>query len=351
MLASLLGSIAIAAVMASYTSSAIARPLEFTTAVAQRVTETANFKLIAPVTTNDEVGQLATSLNQLIQSVAAYTDEIKHTQAQLIQTEKMSSLGQMVAGVAHEINNPVNFIYGNIHYLETYIEDLLTLVNLYQEKFPQASAEIEQQLDDIDLEFIAEDVPKILTSMQNGTERIRELVLSLRNFSRLDESDLKMVDLHEGIENTLLVLSNRLKSAIAVKTSYGNLPLIECYPALLNQVFLNLIANAIDALLSDEENQNREISIQTEIGQKDEIIVRIKDNGCGINPEIKHKIFDPFFTTKPVGQGTGLGLSVSYKIIEKHHGKILVNSQLNQGTELIIYLPIKQTLSSAIFAA
>lgn len=351
LLSSLLLSAAIAGVIAIYISWAIARPLEFTTAVARRVTETGNFKLIAPVTAKDEVGQLATSLNQLIQRVAVYTEELKHAQAQLIQTEKMSSLGQMVAGIAHEINNPVNFISGNIPYLNNYTQELLDLLELYQQEFPQPTAEIKKQLEASDVEFIAQDLPKILNSMQAGAERIQELVLSLRNFSRLDESELKKVDLHEGIESTLLILNERLKGAIAVNKDYDKLPLIECYPAQLNQVFMNIINNAIDALHSCDEQINKQIIIKTDKVWSSQIRVSITDNGCGIPLEIQNKIFDPFFTTKPVGQGTGLGLAISYKIIEKHGGKIQVCSQPGKGTELAIFLPIEQSFCPLLKSA
>lgn len=348
---SLLLSVAMAAAMVIYTSYAIARPLAFTTAVTKRITETGNFKLVAPVTTNDEVGQLANSLNELIQKIAAYTEDVKNTQAQLIHREKMSSLGQMVAGIAHEINNPVNFISGNVAYLENYLQDLLNLIKIYQERYPELMTEMDGDIQGIDLEFIAEDLPKILISLKKGAERIREMVVSLRNFSRLDESEVKRVDLHQGIDSTLVILNNRMKGAIAIIRQYDKLPSIECYPAQLNQVFLHIIENAIDALLSSPYQENKQIAIQTEKVSLNSITIRIRDNGCGIPPEINNKIFDPFFTTKPVGQGTGLGLSISYKIIEKHQGKIQFSSQMGQGTEFIISLPIQQTLSPAVFAA
>ncbi|HEY9853749.1 MAG TPA: ATP-binding protein [Leptolyngbyaceae cyanobacterium] len=351
LLIGLLVSIGMAVAMATYTSWVIARPLVFTTAVAQRVTETGNFNLVAPVTTNDEVGQLANSLNQLIQRVALYTEEIKQTQAQLVQTEKMSSLGQMVAGIAHEINNPVNFISGNIPYLEGYMGELLNLVKLYQLHYPEASSEIEDKIDEMDLDFVSQDLPKILSSMKSGTERIRELVLSLRNFSRLDEAEIKKVDIHEGIDNTLLILSNRLRGAVNVKKDYSELPLIECYPAQLNQVFMNILNNAIDVLLICKGQENKQITIKTENNSSDEILVKISDNGRGIPTEIHDKIFDPFFTTKPVGQGTGLGLSISYKVIEKHQGKIEFYSAPGKGTEFTIYLPVRQKFSQVVLAA
>jgi len=375
---SMLLSVAVATALGFYTSRQIARPIEWVNQVALRVTQQSNFQLIAPVTTEDEVGSLATSLNQLVKWVGEYTheleqarqtleqrveertqelqqtlEELKQTQSQLIQSEKMSSLGQLVAGIAHEINNPVNFIYGNIEYTKSYTKDLLDLVNLYQQNYPNPTSAIQDKIEAIDLEFIIEDLSKILSSMKMGTERIRQIVLSLRNFSRLDEADMKPVDIHEGIENTLLILNNRLKRDIEVIRKYGDLPLVECYPAQLNQVFMNIIANAIDALeeslvigqksLVKEAGQmtKPQIIIQTEMVDYNYVRVGISDNGPGIPPEIKNKLFDPFFTTKPMGKGTGLGLSISYQIIEKHRGKIEVISELGEGTELAIALPIK----------
>ncbi|MCT7950390.1 HAMP domain-containing histidine kinase [Ancylothrix sp. C2] len=344
LIGSLFASTATAALMAVYTSHAIARPLETATKLAQQVSEEANFQLRVPVSSDDEVGVLASSLNQLIEWVAIYTQELKQAQAQLIQAEKMSSLGQMVAGLAHEINNPVSFIYGNLEYAENYAEDLLRLVNLYQKYYPQPGPEIEGELEATDLDFIREDLPKIIYSMKNGAERIRQLILSLRNFSRLDESDFKAVDLHEGIESTLLILNNRLMAKnVEVKKLYQDLPLVECYPALLNQVFMNILVNAIDAM--EEQVAKKVITISTELEKKEaenEVVkVRIADRGVGISAEIKEKIFDPFFTTKPVGSGTGLGLSICYQIVEKHGGQISVFSQVGVGTEFEIVLPVK----------
>lgn len=344
LIGSLFASTATAAVMAVYTSHAIARPLETATKLAQQVSEESNFQLRVPVSSDDEVGVLANSLNQLIEWVAIYTQELKQAQAQLIQAEKMSSLGQMVAGLAHEINNPVSFIYGNLEYAENYADDLLRLVDLYQKYYPQPSREIGEELENTDLDFIKEDFPKIINSMKNGAERIRQLILSLRNFSRLDESDLKAVDLHEGIESTLVILHNRLSTnQVEVKKLYNKLPLVECYPALLNQVFMNILGNAIDAM--EASGREKVITISTELEKKEAeneaVKVRIADRGVGISAEIKEKIFDPFFTTKPVGSGTGLGLSISYQIVEKHGGQISVFSQVGVGTEFEIVLPVK----------
>ncbi|WP_366930860.1 GAF domain-containing protein [Microcoleus sp. bin38.metabat.b11b12b14.051] len=260
--------------------------------------------------------------------IAQNLKDLQDTQAQLIQTEKMSGLGQLVAGIAHEINNPVNFIYGNLNHATDYTEKLLSLLELYQQQYFDASPEIGELTEDIDLEFLLEDLPKLLLSMKVGADRIRQIVLSLRNFSRLDESQMKAVDIHEGIDSTLLILQHRLKSSsdignIVLVKEYGNLPLVECYAGQLNQVFMNVIGNAIDALqsekLSDRKFVNPQIKISTAVGQINgdvpSAVIRISDNGSGISESMRERIFDPFFTTKPIGKGTGLGLSISYQIV------------------------------------
>ncbi|MCL1465936.1 PAS domain S-box protein [Argonema galeatum] len=286
--------------------------------------------------------------------------ELKQTQAQLVQSEKMSSLGQMVAGVAHEINNPVNFIYGNLSHASEYSEDLLNLLRLYQKHYPNPPVEIQDEAEARDLDFMLEDLPKILASMKMGANRIREIILSLRNFSRLDEAEMKAVDIHEGIDSTLLILQNRLKAKpertpIKIVKEYGDLPPIECYPGQLNQVLMNILNNAIDAL--ETQPAPRTITIHTEIvssqesavdGKKqkttDKVAIRIQDNGPGISESVKSRLFDPFFTTKPVGQGTGLGLSISYQIVvEKHRGVLKCISEPGQGSEFWIEIPITQT--------
>lgn len=341
-LASMGLSMVIAAILALYTSRAIARPIKAVTKVAQRAAQEGNYNLKAPVLTENEVGILATSINQLIEKVSTQIRELKQAQTRLIQTEKMSGLGQMVAGIAHEINNPINFIYGNIDYANDYIKDLLELLELYQHYYPEPAPEITNKIEDIELEFLSEDLSKLLSSMHSGAERIRLIILSLRSFCHLDEAEKKQVDIHAGIDNTLLILSHRLNQGIEIIKQYGTLPLLECYPAQLNQAFMNILSNAIDELLTYRQLSEPQIIIQTKLINDHQIEVRIRDNGSGIAPEIQDKIFDPFFTTKPVGQGTGMGLAICYQIMEKHSGKIEVFSQLNQGAEFVITLPVRK---------
>jgi len=340
---SMLISALIAVVLADKTSRAIAQPIETVTNVAQQVARESNFNLQVPVTTQDEIGVLAVSFNQLIQRVSEYTQELKQTQSQLIQTEKMSSLGQMVAGIAHEINNPVNFIGGNIDYANKYIQDLTDLVTLYQEYYPNPPDAILERIEDIELEFLREDLPKTLSSMKMGADRIREIVVSMRNFSRSDDGNMKSADIHEGIDSTLVILNHRLKQGIQVIKQYGKLPAVECSPAQLNQVFMNVIGNAIDALeevKKEDKGYSPTIWISTEVTADNTVTVKIRDNGPGIAAGCAQQIFDPFFTTKSIGKGTGLGLAISYQIVAKHHGKIEVNSQIGQGTEFVITLPV-----------
>ncbi|MCC5605733.1 GAF domain-containing protein [Nostoc sp. CHAB 5834] len=300
--------------------------------------------------------QLHNQTKEQTEKLTQALHDLKQTQTQLIQTEKMSSLGQLVAGIAHEINNPVNFIYGNINHVNDYAQDLLSILDLYLQSTSNPSPEIRDRAFEIDLEFLIEDLPKTLSSMKIGIDRIRQIVLSLRNFSRLDQAEMKPVNIHEGIDSTLLILQHRLKAkpespAIKLVKEYSDLPLVECYAGPLNQVFMNVLSNAIDALEDYSESQSNshssEITIRTALGELEgnvkSVVIRIRDNGPGIPETLKARICDPFFTTKPVGKGTGLGLSISYQIVvDKHGGVFKCDSQPGLGTEFWIEIPIKQ---------
>ncbi|MEL7038794.1 MAG: ATP-binding protein [Cyanobacteria bacterium J06592_8] len=344
-------------------------PLEEITQTTKQSIQEKNFDLAVRVSSSDEVGVLAETFNAYMQFVKelltksqttnqklqATLEELHFTQAQMIQQEKMSSLGQLVAGIAHEINNPVNFIHGNLTHVEQYSQDLLGLVELYQQQYPDPGDDIEIETEEIDLEFIQTDLPKTIDSMKIGSNRIREIVLALRIFSRLQEAEVKAVDIHEGIESTLMILQHRLKASperpeIEVIKDFGKLPLVECFSGLLNQVFMNILSNAIDALedLSTERTAQKpiqhpsQIKISTALVNEKWVKIAIADNGIGIPQEIQQQIFDPFFTTKPVGKGTGMGMSISYQIItERHHGKLECFSTRGQGTEFVILIPVQ----------
>ena len=312
------------------------------------------------------IEELAISSTAQAKELETILNELKKAQMQVIQSEKMSSLGQLVAGIAHEINNPVNFIHGNLTHLEEYTQNLLQMIELYQQRHPSNDPDVQAMAEEIDLEFLTEDIQKILSSIKVGTERIRGIVVSLRNFSRMDEADFKDVDIHEGIESTLLILQHRLKDkpdcpGVVTIKDYGTLPKVECFPGQLNQVFMNILVNALDALdemnskgssqeLKDTPNQ---ITIRTSAIDNQWVEVAIADNGIGMPDRVKRRIFDPFFTTKPMGKGTGLGMSISYHIItEKHGGQIKCFSTPGSGTEFVIQIPIRQqTISKFPIAA
>ena len=316
-------------------------------------------RIKAEVALRRQEARLRSQTAQLKQTLT----QLKQAQAQLVQSEKMSSLGLMVAGIAHEINNPVGFVYSNLNPASEYIQQLLGLIELYQQHYPLPTTEIQAQIEAIELDFLREDLPSLLESMKVGAERIRDIVLSLRTFSHIDESKMKQVDIHKGLESTLLILKYQLKEkpgcpAIEITKNYGTLPLVQCYPGQLNQVFTNILANAIDALESQRASSKQggseklaphaspRIEICTEVvdsAESESVVIRIIDNGPGMTERVRRRLFDPFFTTKPVGKGTGLGLSISYQIIvAEHGGQLECVSSPGQGTEFIIQIPIQQ---------
>ncbi|MGL5058640.1 MAG: ATP-binding protein [Microcoleus sp.] len=378
-------SIAIAAVLSLLTSRAIARPIQSLTRVTQQSLQELNFNLQAKIAAQDEIGTLTISFNQLIVTVKQLLKEqqdysqtlekkvwhrtqqlesknkdledilktLHSTQLQLVQNEKMSSLGNLVAGVAHEINNPIGFLNGSISNTKDYIKDILEHLALYQQYYPDAVKPVAENAREIEIEFVMEDLPKIINSMQTATDRIQSMSKSLRTFSRADTDRKVKANLHEGLESTLLILKYRLKASekrpeIHIIRDYSNLPEIQCFPGQLNQVFMNILANAIDALDETAQTQSfaelkanpQQITIRTEIAD-DLVQIRIRDNGTGMSEDVKAQIFDNLFTTKPVGKGTGLGLAIARQIVvEKHGGSLSVDSTLGAGTEFIIQLPV-----------
>lgn len=312
----------------------------------------------------------AAELRQAKETAETALKELQKTQAQLLHSEKMASLGQLVAGIAHEINNPNNFISGNLNHLANYVNDLLEVLNLYENTYPETTNEISKKLAEVDWEFLQEDLPKVINSMQSGVERIKQIVLSLRTFSRLDESGYKKVDIHTGIDSALMLLNSRLKlpnvrPEIEIIKNYGDLPKVECYSSELNQVFINILSNAVDALdscyVTSRHNHHSEIqssevphipqiSITTMVNaitstdNQPTVSILFHNNGPSIPAENMKRLFDPFFTTKPVGQGTGLGLSISYEIVvERHKGQLFCTSQPGEGVSFTLQIPIKMS--------
>ncbi len=298
-------------------------------------------------------------LRQQAQQLENALLELQRTQVQLIQTEKMSSLGQLISGVAHEINNPLSFILGNLPHAQKYSKGLIKVLSLYQKYYPENNLELAKLLEEIEIDYLVEDLPKVLISMGDGADRIRQFVFSLRNFSRLDEAKMKEVNLHEGLDNTLVIINSKLTekeelTGIVIEKKYGDLPRIQCYAGQLNQVFLNILVNAADALeaiaeRAKDKNKGKNtlftptISLETLV-ENDRCLIKIADNGLGMMADVREKIFDAFFTTKPVGFGTGLGLSIAREIIVKQHGgELQCFSEPGKGTEFVISIPIKRS--------
>jgi two-component system NtrC family sensor kinase len=332
-----------------FASNTILKPLNDLVAALQNV-QSGDKPVEIPIKSDTEIGLLTESFNQMSRNVIqarsdlkkkiteleATNSELKDTQSRLVHSSKMVSLGQLVAGVAHELNNPIGFIYSNMGHLRDYSEKLLRLADGV-EKDPHSLAELKKELE---IDYIKEDLPKLVASCEDGARRTRDIVLGLRNFSRLEESKLKEVDIHESIDNTLNLLAGEIKNRVQIVRDYGRLPLVTCYASQINQVFMNILSNAVQAI---EGSGNIWITtrLQNRADGRESVQISFQDSGRGMTPQVMDKIFDPFFSTKGVGQGTGLGLSISYGIIEAHGGEILVKSQLGIGTEFIVTIPVR----------
>ncbi len=342
-------------------------PIIFTTALADTESKAKGFALGAvdyipkPFDQGEVMARVKVHLQlkhmteSLEEQVRSRTTALQKAQIQLVQQEKLSSLGEMIAGIGHELNNPINFIVSNIEPLQEYITVMTKILNLYQQEHPNPSLQLREAIEDLELEFVLEDITKILNSFRLGTDRIKNISTSIRTFSRLDSETKVLADLHECLDSTLTILQHRLKGKgdrppIEVIESYGSLPSVLCYPGQMNQVFMNILANAIDAL-EEAMIQGKsgdwlpEIKITTQTtSSEEEIVIKIADNGIGIPESIKPRLFEAMFTTKSVGKGTGLGLAIAHQIvIEKHNGSLNVNSQVGEGTEFTIEIPIVET--------
>ena len=330
-------------------------PLELRAATCLEDRQTTFIFILSDVLKERTLRRTALEMHTRNQRLKEALDKLRHSQSQLVQSEKISALGRMVAGISHELNNPISFIHGNISHLRSYTDDLLALIALYQEHLPEPSPQIDAAIDNIDLSFLRKDLPNLLQSINNGSERIRAIVNSLRTFSRLDESSLKMADIHEALDSTLLLTEYSLKgNNIQTVRNYGELPLIECFIGNLTQVFFNIISNAIEALAGMKGARSPLVlTISTEYADNphsgnSDVVIRIQDNGIGISNGNLNRIFDPFYTTKAVGEGTGLGLAVSYQVIvDEHQGQLTVDSVSGESTTFTIRIPSSQRIPKA----